>query len=81
MWGKSWLSKLEAHDPAPVERALDDVARSPAGQPLDKGVVRRALAASEVVAASAGQAAEETEPPSRPTAMTATGGRRWTCSP
>ena len=28
MWGKTWLSKLEAHDPAPIERALDDVARS-----------------------------------------------------
>jgi hypothetical protein len=59
MWGKTWLSKLEAHDPAPVERALDDVARSPAGQPIDKDVVRRALAASEVVAASAGKAAKE----------------------
>ena len=59
MWGKTWLSKLEAHDPAPVERALDDVTRSPAGQPLDPGVLRRGLAASEVVAASAGRAAEE----------------------
>jgi hypothetical protein len=59
MWGNAWLSRLEAHDPAPVERALDDVTRSPAGQPLDKDVLRRALAASEVVAASAGKAAEE----------------------
>jgi len=59
MWGKTWLSKLEAHDPAPIERALDDVARSPAGQPLDPGVLRRGLAASEVVAASAGQPAKE----------------------
>jgi hypothetical protein len=59
MWGKTWLSKLEAHDPAPVERALDDVTRSPAGQPLDRDVLRRALAASEVVAASGGKAAEE----------------------
>jgi len=59
MWGKTWLSKLEAHDPAPIERALDDVARSPAGQPLDPGVLRRGLAASEVVAASVGRPAEE----------------------
>ncbi|HEY1908624.1 MAG TPA: DUF4259 domain-containing protein [Myxococcaceae bacterium] len=59
MWGKTWLSKLEADDPAPVERALDDVTRSPAGQPLDRDVLRRALAASEVVAASGGKAAEE----------------------
>jgi hypothetical protein len=59
MWGKTWLSKLEAHDPAPIERALDDVARSPAGQPLDPDVLRRGLAASEVVAASAGRPAEK----------------------
>jgi hypothetical protein len=59
MWGKTWLSKLETHDPAPIERALDDVARSPAGQPLDPGVLRRGLAASEVVAASTGRPAEK----------------------
>src|SRR5215831_16901763 len=59
MWGKTWLSKLEEHDPAPIERALDDVTRSPAGQPLDPGVLRRGVAASEVVAASAGRPAKE----------------------
>lgn len=59
MWGKTWLSKLEAHDPAPVERALDDVARSPTGQRLDPAVLRRGLAASEVVAASAGRPAKD----------------------
>ena len=59
MWGKTWLSQLEEHDPAPVVRALDDVTRTPPGQPLDPGVLRRALAASEVVAASAGRPAEE----------------------
>ena len=59
MWGKAWLSQLQTHDPAPIERALDDVTRSPAGQPLDRDVLRRGLAASEVVAASAGRAAKE----------------------
>ena len=59
MWGKTWLSQLKTHDPAPIERALDDVTRSPAGQPLDRDVLRRGLAASEVVAASAGRGAKE----------------------
>jgi len=59
MWGKTWLSQLQSHDPAPVESALDEVTRSPRGQPLDPGILRRGLAASEVVAASAGRAAEE----------------------
>src|SRR3974390_1314462 len=59
MWGKPWLSQLQTHDPAPIERALDDVTRTPAGQPLDRDVLRRGLAASQVVAASAGRAAKE----------------------
>jgi hypothetical protein len=55
MFGRRWLAKLPAHDPAPVERALDKVHASPGGAPLEAGAVREALAASEVVAASLGR--------------------------
>ena len=65
MWGKTWLSQLKTHDPAPIERALDDVTRSQTGQPLDRDVLRRGLAASEVVAASAGRGAKELPPAAR----------------
>jgi hypothetical protein len=58
MFGRRWMARLAAHDPAPVERALDTVQASPGGAPPEPGVVRDALAASEVVAASLGRPSE-----------------------
>jgi hypothetical protein len=65
MRGKDWLSRLQPHDPEPVQRALDAVHGAPPGQKLDADVVREGLAACEVVAAAGGQPAESLPPEAR----------------
>ena len=59
MWGKRWLAQLGTENHQPIERAIDAVHRTPADRRLDSETTRRALAASEVVAASAGRGAKE----------------------
>ena len=60
MFGRRWLTKLPAHDPESVERALDRVNAGPGS--LEAGTVREALAASEVVAASLGRPSAQLPP-------------------
>jgi hypothetical protein len=55
MWGKRWLAQLGTENHQPIERAIDAVHRTPADRRLDSETTRRALAASEVVAASVGK--------------------------
>src|SRR5215813_5621459 len=55
MWGKRWLAGLGTEDHQSVARAIDAVHGTPADRRLDSETTRRALAASEVVAASVGR--------------------------
>jgi len=55
MWGKRWLAQLGKEDPQAIQRAIDAVHGTPADRRLDPETTRRALAASEVVAASVGR--------------------------
>jgi len=55
MWSKRWLAQLGTENPQPIQHAIDAVHATPADRRVDPETTRRALAASEVVAASVGR--------------------------